>query len=199
MSTKRCQKCNAVLFEAEPFKTTQQAIIEFAQNSSLGDAEKQAILRDKWIHLGVYCLSGCTAILYEVFVRLPEMTTSKSLAIAAEYARKHFQEFIQMHGATSRIVACVNCGKFGGATLEGESKTALYRQRQHRLLRDRHILSAHCADERIQLLNRAWWYDVGEGQPECEYFEYDRLFKWVYKDVTGWSEYPDASEATFSK
>jgi hypothetical protein len=40
MTEKQCDVCNAILFEAEPFKTTQQDIIEFAQQSSLPDNQK---------------------------------------------------------------------------------------------------------------------------------------------------------------
>ena len=195
MVAKRCETCNSIMFEAEPFKTTPQDIVEFAHQSSLAEAHKQSLIHDKWIQPGLYCPNGCTTILDEVRIRLPEMTTSESIAIAAEYSRKHHQEFIQTHGANSRIVACVHCAKFGGAVIEGESRTALYHEPKYRSLHDSQVISARCADHRIQMLNRAWWYASGKEQPECDYFEYDRLFKWTYRAVTGWSEYPDTSMA----
>ena len=190
MTEKQCDVCNAIMFEAEPFKTTQQDIIEFAQQSSLPESQKQAIIQSKWIHPGYHCPNGCTTIFDEYLIPLPTMTRSESIAIVAKYSREHFSEFLKTHGQNSRVIACVFCKSFGGAVLEGESPTAVYRQPEHRPFRNKRIISAVCADWRIQELKSDWWYSTGKIQAECEYFVYDGTFKQVYKDVTGWSEYP---------
>lgn len=177
------------MFEAEPFRTTQQEIIEFARQSSLPENEKQAIIQSKWIHPGYHCPNGCSEIFVDGPISLPSMTLDESLAIATEYAQSHFSEFLQTHAQNSRIVCCVFCRKFGGVRLEGESPTAIYRQPKLSPFRKRRIVSANCSDPRINELNMDWWYSVGKTQAECAYFEYADSFKWVYKDVTGWSEY----------
>ena len=177
------------MFEAEPFKTTQQEIIEFAQQSSLSDSEKQGIIESRWIHPGYYCPNGCTTILIEGPISLPSMSLAESIAIATEYARKHFPEFLQTHEVTSRIICCIFCQKFGGVRLEGESPTAVYHRPKLNPFRRKRIISANCSDPRINELKTAWWYSRGNMQAECEYFEYADSFKWVYKDITGWSEY----------
>ena len=189
MSQKQCDVCHAVLFEAEPFKTTQQEIIEFAQQSSLSDSEKQGIIQSRWIHPGYYCPNGCTTILDDGPIPLPSMSLDESIAIATEYARMHFPEFVQTHGLSSRIVCCVFCRKFGSVRLEGESQTAVYHQPKLSPFRNKKIVSANCLDPRINALRIDWWYSQGKSQAECEYFEYADSFEWVYKNMTGWSEY----------
>ena len=189
MAEKQCDVCNAVMFEAEPFKTTQQEIIEFAQQSSLPDGEKQAIIQSRLIHPGCYCPNGCSTIFNDGPIPLPSMSLDESIAIATEYARKHFPEFLQTHGPNSRIVCCAFCQKFGGVIVHGESPTAVYHQPKLHPFRNKKIVSANCSDPRINELKTAWWYSRGSMQAECEYFEYADSFKWVYKDITGWSEY----------
>jgi len=192
-SPQRCQVCNTVLFEVIPFKTTQQEIIEFVENSSLPVSEKEAIVREKWMHAGLYCPHGCTTVFHEYGPpKLPEMTIAEAIAIGKEFSQENHRQFIQTHGENSRVVACVHCQKFGGTILEGKSQTAHYRNPKLRPLCDSRILSADCSDPNIQKLKSAWWYDIGDKQPECPYFAYDPLFHWTYKRVTGWSEYPES-------
>ena len=178
------------MFEVEPFKTTQQEILDFARHSTLPEAQKQAILKSKWIHPGFHCPNGCSAIFVDGPLPLPPMTLTESIAIATEYAKKHYPEFLDTHGLKSRVVCCIFCQKFGGARLQGETPTAVYHQPKLNPFRNKKITSANCSDPNINELNFAWWYSVGEFQAECEYFEYAISFEWVYKDVTGWSEYP---------
>ena len=189
MTEKQCDVCNSIMFEAEPFRTTQRDILEFAQQSSLPESQKQSIIESRWIHPGYYCPNGCSTIFNDGPIPLPAMSLDESSAIASEYARKHFSEFLQTHGVTSRIVCCVFCQKFGGVTLEDESPTAVYHQPKLNPFRRKKIVSANCSDPRINELNIDWWYSRGKTQAECDYFEYADSFEWVYKDVTGWSEY----------
>lgn len=192
MSEKRCEKCNSVIFEVEPFKTTQQAIIEFAQRSSLPEYEKKSIIQSKWMHPGYYCPNGCSTTLVDGPLPLPSMTPNESISIATEYARKYLEQFLQTHGTNSRIVACVFCKNFHGAVLEGESSTSVYHQPKHKPLCNKKAVFVNCSDLRIQELKNQFWYTTGKTRAECAYFKYDESFKWVYKDVTGWSEYPDS-------
>jgi hypothetical protein len=178
------------MFEVEPFKTTQQDIIEFAQQSSLPESQKQSIIKSRWIHPGSHCPNGCSAIFVERQIPLPAMSLSESVAIASEYARKHFPEFLQTHGSKSRIVCCAFCQNFGGVSVEGESPTALHHHPKLNPFRNKKIVSANCSDPRINELKTNWWYSEGKMQADCEYFRYGDSFKWVYKDVTGWNEYP---------
>lgn len=190
MSQKRCDVCNSILFVAEPFKTTQQEILEFVLHSSLQEHQKQSILKSKWIHPGYYCPNGCSEILMDGPIPLPSMTLDESMAIATKYAQEQFPEFLQTHGLTSRILCCTFCRKFRGARLEGENPSSDYHQPRFRPFRHKRIVSAKCSDPRINQLKTDWWYSTGTTQAECEYFEYMDSFEWVYKDVTGWSEYP---------
>ena len=57
----RCKECGEPLFQAVPHKTTKEQIREFAHNSNLPD--KEQIESEEWIHPGVYCSNGCTALL----------------------------------------------------------------------------------------------------------------------------------------
>src|SRR5512133_3089666 len=109
MTEKQCDVCHATMFEAEPFKTTQQDIIKFAQQSSLPESQKEAIIQSKWIHPGYHCPNGCSTIFVEGPIHLPSMAFGESIAVATEYARKYFPEFLQTHGPNSRIVCCVFC------------------------------------------------------------------------------------------
>ena len=190
MTEKTCDVCNSIMFEAQPFKTTQQDIIEFARQSSLPQSQKQTTLESRWIHPGYHCPNGCSAIFMDGPIALPSMSRDESLAIATKYARRYFPEFLETHGPNSQIVCCVFCQKFGGASLEGASPTALYRQPKLKPFRNQKIISAICSDPGINQLKTDWWYSKGSMQANCEYFEYDDSFKWVYKDVTSWSEYP---------
>ena len=194
MTEKQCPTCKTVLFEVLPFKTTQQEIAEFIQCSTTSDEIKQTVLKSKWLHPGLYCANGCYSELYEVDVLLPVMTLGESIAIANKYSYQHFAAFLETHGTNSRIAACIYCKKFGGATLEGESPTAIYRQATLKPLRNHKIIGSHCADERIQSLPGEWWYSKGQIQAECDFFEYNHLFKRAFKEVTGWSEYPDLTK-----
>ena len=189
MTEKQCDVCNAIMFAAEPFKTTQRDIVTFAQRSSLSESQKQAIIQSRWIHPGYHCPNGCNTIFVDGPIPLPSMSLRESIAIATEYARKNFPEFLQTHGLNSRIVCCVFCKKFGGVCLEGESTTAIYHQPKLHPFRNKRIASANCSDPRINELKTDWWYSQGTTQAECEYFEYADSFEWVYKDITGWSEY----------
>lgn len=192
MSQKRCDVCNSILFIAEPFKTTQQEILEFARHSSLREHKKQSIINGKWIHPGYYCPNGCTEILNDGPIPLPPMTLEESMAIATKYAQTQFPEFLGTHGLTSRILCCTFCRKFRGARLEGENPDSEYHQPRFRPFRNKRIISAECADPRINELKIDWWYSSSTTQAECEYFEHMDSFEWVYKDMTGWSEYPEA-------
>ena len=57
----RCKQCGKPLFHAEPHKTTKEQIREFARTSNLSD--KEQIEKEGWIHPGIYCPNGCTAVL----------------------------------------------------------------------------------------------------------------------------------------
>lgn len=190
MSVKQCKVCNTRLFEVEPFITTQQEIVEFARQSSLPENQKQDIIQKRYLHRGYYCPNGCTTIFVDGPLQLPTMTTNESMAIATQYSKKHLQMFLETHGEKSRIVICVFCEKFGGVKLEGETPTAVYHQPSLKPFCNKRISSAICSDSRIQALQNNWWYSTGDTQAECEYFEYGDSYKWIYKDVTGWSEYP---------
>ena len=126
MSQERCDVCNSILFVAEPFKTTQLEVIEFARHSSLQEHEKQSIIKSKWIHSGYYCPNGCTEIVMDGPIPLPSMTLDERLAIASKYAQTQFPEFLQTHGLTSRILCCTFCRKFRGARLVGENPSSDY-------------------------------------------------------------------------
>src|SRR5215211_4091253 len=149
MAEKQCDVCNSIMFEAEPFKTTQQDILEFAQQSSLPESQKQSIIQSLWIHPGSYCPNGCTTIFVDGPIPLPAMSLNESIAIASEYAHKHFPEFLQTHGSNSRIVCCAFCQKFGGVIVDGESPTAVYHQPKLNPFRNKKVLSANCSDPRI--------------------------------------------------
>jgi hypothetical protein len=189
MLSKRCEHCRSRLFEVVPFRTTQQAIVGFAQRSVLPD--KEAIIASRWMHPGLHCPNGCTQVFVEYQIELPKMTTSEAIAIGQQYCQEHYPEFIETHGTASRIVACVHCANFKGAVLEGWHNTHLYRNAKYRPLRNHKILRMSCLVPEIQQLEGTWWYDKGDNQPECDFFRYNRLFEHVYKDVTGWSEYPE--------
>jgi hypothetical protein len=191
MPIQRCDKCGSALFEVVPFKTTQREIVEFASKSSLPVSARDTILKERWLHAGLYCPKGCTTILVEHgSLPLPELTVPKAIAIAVQYAQQRHSEFIDTHGATARIIACVQCANFRGATIEDESTTALYRNPAYAPLRDHKLATANCTEPRIQELKREWWYDAGDGQPECDYFRCAKSFAAIYKVVTSWSEYP---------
>jgi hypothetical protein len=179
------------LFEVIPFKTTQKEIIEFAQRGSLPSVLKDIFIHHSGeVHPGLYCPMGCTQILLELGPpQLPETTQNDALAIAQKYSQEHYQEFIKTHGDTSRIVACVHCANFGGAAVEGRSPIAHYKAPHLWPLRDSKIVSVQCSDPRIQTMSGSWWYDIGKEQPECEFFVPCRIFVYIYKSVTGWSEY----------
>jgi hypothetical protein len=149
MSVKQCKVCNTRLFEVEPYKTTQQEIVEFARQCSLPEDQKQDIIQKRYLQL-----------------------------------------FFETHGEKSRIVICVFCEKFGGVKLESETMTAVYRQPGLKPFCNKRISAAICSDSRIQKLQNHWWYSTGDTQAECAYFEDGDSYKWIYKDVTGWSEYP---------
>jgi hypothetical protein len=191
MHIPRCDVCGSALIEVIPFKTTQREIVEFALKSSLPESEKETIIKERWLHPGRYCPKGCTAILVEYGpLPLPDMSVQEAIAIAAQYSQQRHHEFIETQGATSRIVACVHCANFRGAALTDESPPALYHNPAYRPLRNHKLVTAHCAEPQIQELKHDWWYDVGDKQPECDYFRYEKSFAWAYKAVTGWSEYP---------
>lgn len=191
MPIQRCDKCGSALFEVVPFKTTQREIIEFASKSSLPVSAKDTIQRERWLHAGFHCPKGCTTIFVEHGpLPLPELTIREAIAIATRYVQQRYPEFIETHGATTRVIACVHCANFRGAAVEGGLPTALYHNPAYKPLRDHKLVTAHCAEARIQELKHAWWYDAGDDQPECDYFQRARSFAAVYKAVTGWSEYP---------
>jgi hypothetical protein len=171
MPQDRCDVCNSILFVAEPFKTTQQEILEFARHSSLQKHQKQDIIRSRWIHPGYYCPNGCTKIFDDGPIPLPSMMLEESMAIATKYAQTHFPEFLQTHGPTSRILCCTFCRNFRGARLEGENPSSNYHQPRFRPFRYKRIISAECSDPRINELKTNWWYSKGRTQAECEYFE----------------------------
>lgn len=191
MPTQRCDKCDSALFTVVPFKTTQREIVEFASKSSLPTSVKDTIIKERWLHAGRYCPNGCTTILVEYgALPLPEMTMREAIAIAGQYSQRQHCEFIETHGATARVVACVHCANFRGAVVEGESPTTLFYNPAYRPLRDHKLVTARCADPRIHELKHDWWYDVGDEQPECDCFQSNKSFVMIYKAVTGWSEYP---------
>jgi len=57
----RCTECGEPLFAVVPHQTTQAEIIEFARTANFLDVEQ--IERDPWMHPGVFCPNGCTAVL----------------------------------------------------------------------------------------------------------------------------------------
>jgi len=189
MIPKRCKHCKSKLFEAIPFKTTQQAIVEFAQLSEVPDRE--AIIASKWIHPGLHCPNGCTKVFIEYRIDLPEMTIREAIAIGHRYSQEHHQEFIETQGVISRILACVHCANFKGAAVEGGHTNNLYRNPKHRPLANHKVVQVSCGVLEVQQLEGAWWYEKGESQPHCDFFKYNRSFINVYKDVTGWNEYPE--------
>jgi hypothetical protein len=180
------------MFEVEPFKTTQAEILEFAKRPSLPENLKASIVlgRGKWLHPGYYCPNGCQVHYVNSPITLPSMTIVESLAIATDYGHKHFPEFLETHGWNSRIVACVFCKKFGGAVLEGQSSKSVYRRPELKPFYNHRIITALCIETRIQEMEDEWWYSQGEKQTDCPYFEHSEKFKWVYKEITSWSEYP---------
>ncbi len=191
MLAQRCDKCGSKLFMVVPFRTTQREIVAFASESSLATSVKDTIVKERWLHPGHYCPNGCTTILVEYgAVPLPEMTVREAIAIAVQYSQRRYREFIETHGAATRFIACVHCTNFRGAVVEGASLTALYHNPAYKPLRDHKLVMARCADLRIHELKHDWWYDVGDEQPECDYFQSNKSFVRVYKAVTGWSEYP---------
>lgn len=103
MSQKQCDVCNSILFVAEPFKTTQKEILEFARQSSLKEHQKQDIIKSKWIHPGYYCPNGCTEILMDGPISLPPMTLDEGMAIATKYAQTQFPEFLQISNKLKHI------------------------------------------------------------------------------------------------
>lgn len=190
MQLQNCPKCNSLLFAAVPFKTTRQAIVEFARCSSL--LEKESVIQRRWIHPGLYCPNGCYRELWEYGSALmPELTLDEAMRVIHDYSTKYLSDFTKSQGQHSRCLACVHCTKFDGASADGQPLTSFYRNPKLKPLSDSRIISARCREPRIQALHRAWWYDQGKDQPECEYFTPDSLFKFVYKRITGWSEYLD--------
>lgn len=185
----RCPTCNAELFEVIPFETTQREIIEFARHSTIQN--KEGIIAGRWMHPGIHCPNGCYMCYVEYRIPLPQITTSEAIAICQQYSQKHHQDFIELHGANSRVVACVHCANFKGATVEGWYDAYRYRNPDHRPLRDHKIVQVSCKATNIQQLEDSWWYNKGESKPECDFFQPGHLFEWVYKDITGWSEYPE--------
>lgn len=178
------------MFAVEPFKTTQRDIIKFAQQSSLPEGIRKTAIQNGWIHPGYYCPNNCRMILFDGPLLLPAMSLDESITIAIEFARRHFPQFLHTHGITSRIVCCVFCQKFGGVHLEGENPKAVYRQPRLKPFCNKRIISAVCSDPKIHELNTAWWYAKGKSQAKCDFFEHEISFEWVYKDITGWNEYP---------
>jgi hypothetical protein len=57
----RCKTCGEPLFHVEPKVTTREQIRDFAARSNL--PERDAIVREGWLHPGAYCPNGCTAVL----------------------------------------------------------------------------------------------------------------------------------------
>ena len=189
MSIQNCPICGSFLFAAIPFQTTHQEIVDFAQNSALLD--KEAVIQSRSIHPGVYCRNGCYRELWDYGSNLlPEINLDMALAIVKAYSLKYLVEFTETHGQTSRFLACVHCKKFDGASVKGQPQTSFYRNPSLKPLRDKEIVSARCVDPRIQALNTTWWYDQGHGQPDCPYFEYNSLFRFIFKRMTDWTEYP---------
>ena len=56
----RCKHCGEPLFHARPQETTKEQIREFARTSNL--PAKDQIEQGGWIHPGIYCPNGCTAL-----------------------------------------------------------------------------------------------------------------------------------------
>lgn len=56
-----CRECGSPLFFAVPGLTSESELIEFVTQAAM--ANKETILRDKWIHPGVYCPNGCGYVL----------------------------------------------------------------------------------------------------------------------------------------
>lgn len=56
-----CRQCGAALFYAVPGVTSENELIDFATHSAI--ANKATVLKDKWIHPGVYCPQGCAYVL----------------------------------------------------------------------------------------------------------------------------------------
>ncbi len=190
MGLQNCPKCNSPLFAAIPFETTRQAIVEFAQHSSM--LEREVVIRGQWIHPGLYCPNGCYRELWDYGSALmPQLTLSEEMRVSQEYATKYLSDFTKTQGEHSRCLACIHCEKFDGASLDGQPPTSHYRNPKLRPFRDSRIVTARCRDLHIQALHHAWWYDQGRDQPECEYFTSNRTFRFVYKTVTGWSEFPE--------
>jgi hypothetical protein len=190
MEVQECPKCNASLFSAIPLQTTQAAIVEFARSSSLSN--KESIVRSRWLHPGRYCPNGCYRELweYESSSLLPKLSLFDELDVVKEYSARYLSEFTATQGQNSRCLACAQCKKFDGASVEGRQPTSFFRNPELKPLRDHRIVQARCIDPRIQVLARAWWYDQDNGKLKCEYFEPNWRFKSLYKRVTGWSEYP---------
>ena len=60
----RCKECGEPLFHANPHETTKEQIQEFARTSKLPN--KEQIEKEGWIHPGIFCPNGCTAVLITV-------------------------------------------------------------------------------------------------------------------------------------
>ena len=185
----KCDHCNSMIFEVIPFKTTQKEIVEFAQKSSL--KHKESIIASKWMYPGLHCPNGCTVLHRILRIELPAITRDEALAIAQQFSLKHHSEFIETHGARSRIVACIHCKNFKGAVLEGWDNNHVYRNPKFKPLCNHIAVRVSCLIPKFLRHKGAWWYDKGKDHPECDFFSYNRMFKYVYKDVTGWSEYPE--------
>lgn len=186
-----CPVCNDPLFKVVPFETSQEAIVAFARKSNLPGRE--GIVESRWMHPGVYCAQGCTEILVEY--GRPELPAGLSVAegcsIAQRHAKQRYSKFVATHGDRSRLVACVHCRHFDGATVEGWASESKYRNPKHRPLSTHRVRTAVCRVGPIQRLSGTWWYDEGQAQPKCAAFKPDTLFIFAYKAVMGWSEYSD--------
>lgn len=190
MQLQNCPQCQSPIFAAVPFETTRQAIVEFAQTSSL--LNKDAVIRERWIHPGLYCPRGCYKELWDYGSALmPDMTLEEVFGVVKDFSVQYLSNFAHVQGDRSRCLVCVHCSKFDGASLEGQPPTSYYRNPVLRPLSQSRIISLNCNDSRIQALHGAWWYDQGGDGPECNYFTPNSHFKFVYKRITGWSEYPD--------
>jgi hypothetical protein len=101
MEPQKCPKCKSLLFAAIPLQTTRQAIVEFAQNSSLRN--KEAIIRGRWIHPGVYCPNGCFKEYWDYHsAMMPELTVDEELTVIAEYSKQYLSDFTKTQGENSR-------------------------------------------------------------------------------------------------
>lgn len=186
----RCPRCNAVLFVAIPNKTTQRDIVAFAQQSALPQRLKEGIIQTRWIHPGVHCPNGCYREYWEYGHQyLPLMTSAEDIAIALGFSAKFYAEFLEKHGAASRIVACVFCKNFRGALLEGQPADAHYRNPKYKPLKNHRVVAASCSDLRVQAQSSEWWYEQGTNQPECPHFIPD-IPVYVYRNM-GWGEFPE--------